>query len=71
MEILAWHPVPRGTVQYERLWYAEPIGTEEVVFESRVFLLSKAKAEELKAPLGDPTQPATGTRAQSRSGARA
>ena len=43
--------------QYDRLWYAEPVGTEEVVFEARVFLLSKAKAEELKAPPGDPTQP--------------
>ena len=48
-----------GDGQYERLWYAEPIGTEEVVFEARVFLLSKAKAEELKAPPGDPTQPQT------------
>ena len=47
----------KGDGQYERLWYAEPIGTEEVVFEARVFLLSKAKAEALKAPPGDPTQP--------------
>ena len=46
-----------GDGPYERLWYAEPIGAEEVVFEARVFLLSKAKAEELKAPPGDPTQP--------------
>ena len=43
--------------QYDRLWYAEPVGTEEVVFEARVFLLSKAKAEELKTTPGDPTQP--------------
>ena len=47
----------KGNGQYDRLWYAEPVGTEEVVFEARVFLLSKAKAEELKAPPGDPTQP--------------
>ena len=46
----------KGNGQYERLWYAEPIGAEEVAFEAHVFLLSKAKAEELKAPPGDPTQ---------------
>ena len=46
-----------GEGQYERLWHAEPIGAEEVAFEARVFLLSKAKAEELKAPPGDPTKP--------------
>ena len=34
--------------QYERLWYAEPIGAEEVAFEPNVFLLTKAKAEALR-----------------------
>jgi Protein of unknown function (DUF499) len=43
--------------QYERLWYAEPIGAEEVAFESSVFLLTKAKAQELKAPETGHPQP--------------
>ena len=34
---------------YERVWYAEPIGAEEVAFESSVFLLTKAKAQQLKS----------------------
>jgi hypothetical protein len=34
---------------YERVWYHEPIGAEEVAFESSVFLLSKAKAQQLKS----------------------
>ncbi len=33
---------------FERLWYAEPINTEEVAFEANVFLLTRSKAEELK-----------------------
>ena len=40
---------------YGRLWYAEPIRQEEVAFESSVFLLTKAKAEELKGT--SPPQP--------------
>ena len=41
---------------YGRLWYAEPIRQEEVAFESGVFLLTKAKAEALKAtPGGSPS----------------
>ena len=36
---------------YERLWFAEPVGAEEVAFEASVFLLTKKKAETLrKAP---------------------
>ena len=42
---------------FERLWYAEPIRDEEVAFEMNVFLLTKAKCEELKVSLGDPVQP--------------
>ena len=39
----------RGNGQYERVWYKEPAG-EEVAFESGIFLLTKAKAEQLQAP---------------------
>ena len=39
----------KGDDQYERLWYAELIGAEEVEFEVSVFLLTKDKAKELKA----------------------
>ena len=42
---------------FERLWYAEPVHAEEVAFEAKVFLLTKVKAEELKATPGDPAQP--------------
>ncbi len=34
---------------YERLWFAEPVGAEEVAFEASVFLLTRARAEELRA----------------------
>jgi len=43
--------------QYCRVWYAEPIGPEEVVFESSVFLLTKTKGQELKAVHGGAPQP--------------
>ena len=33
---------------YERIWHGEAVPTEEVAFESGVFLLTKAKAEELR-----------------------
>ena len=46
---------------YGRLWYAELIHQDEVAFESGVFLLTKAKAEELKAPPGDSTKPQPGS----------
>lgn len=46
--------------QYERLWYAEPIGAEEVAFEASVFLLTKAKAEELRSTPGGQPQPEPG-----------
>lgn len=36
---------------YERLWFVEPVGAEEVAFEPSVFLLTREKAEALrKAP---------------------
>jgi hypothetical protein len=53
---LASAPKPGGG--YERLWFSEPIPSDEIAFESGVVLLKKAKAEELKkkpAPTpGDP-----------------
>lgn len=35
---------------YERVWYGEAVPAEEVAFENGVFLLTKAKAEELLQP---------------------
>ncbi|MBT3398604.1 MAG: ATP-binding protein [Rhodospirillaceae bacterium] len=46
--------------QYERLWHAEPIGTEEVAFEASVFLLTKTKAQELRSKPGGQPQPKPG-----------
>jgi len=37
---------PDGT--YERVWFNEPLGADEVTFESGVFLLLKSKANSLK-----------------------
>ncbi len=34
---------------YERVWFREPVTADEVAFESGVFLLTKAKAQTLKA----------------------
>ena len=49
----------KGGGDYERVWYEEPVGTDEVAFESEVFLLTKAKAERLRASDLDaePAQP--------------
>ena len=55
---LASGPKPEGG--YERLWYSEPITSDEIAFESGVVLLMKAKAEELKkkpAPTPGDTKP--------------
>ena len=62
---LASGPKPEGG--YERLWYSEPVPSDEIAFESGVVLLKKAKAEELKKKpasttgdtkrTGDPRQP--------------
>ena len=43
----------KGDGQYGRLWYAEPVGVDEVAFESGVFLLTKAKAEQLRTTAND------------------
>ena len=40
---------------YDRVWFAEPMSGDEVAFESGVFLLRKAKAQELCDPTCDPT----------------
>ena len=42
---------------YERLWFQEPIGADEVAFEPNVFLLARARAEALRSAPGDPTPP--------------
>ena len=39
------------------MWFAEPIGQEEVAFESSVFLLTRAKAQDLKVPSEPPPLP--------------
>jgi len=47
---------PDGT--YERVWFNEPLGADEVTFESGVFLLLKSKANSLKTlqePVVEPT----------------
>ena len=47
----------RNDGTYSRLWYAEPVRQEDVAFEPDVFLLTQARAKELKATPGDPVQP--------------
>ncbi len=42
---------------FGRWWYEVPIRPEEVTFESSVFLLTKAKAEDLKSRPSDPSIP--------------
>jgi len=45
---------PDGT--YERLWFEELVGTDEILFDSGVFLLTKKKAKILKSRSGiEPT----------------
>ncbi len=50
---------PDGT--YQRVWFCEPMGREEVSFDANVFLLTKANAQALKtkpAPeVPEPTKP--------------
>jgi hypothetical protein len=42
---------------YDRVWFEEPIGQDEVAFESGVFLLLKARAQGLKSVPGGLPQP--------------
>ena len=46
--------------EFQRLWYAEPLGAAEVSFDADVFLLTKAKAEALKECPPDPIPPQPG-----------
>ena len=43
----------KGDGDYERVWFNEPVGVDEVVFESGVLLLTKTKAERLRASVHD------------------
>jgi len=54
-------PKPDGS--FQRVWWKEPIGSEEVVFDDKTFLLMRARAEVLKAVRGEPilAQPPTPT----------
>ena len=38
-----------GNGQYRQVWYKEPLGEEDVVFESGVLLLTKARAEQIRS----------------------
>ncbi|MYD51869.1 MAG: ATP-binding protein [Dehalococcoidia bacterium] len=40
---------------YERVWFREPVEADEVVFESGVFLLTKARAELIRSLSSSPT----------------
>jgi len=51
---------PKPDSSYERVWFNEPVPSDEVAFEPGVFLLKKDKAEVLKAP---PAPPAGKTKA--------
>ena len=46
--------------RFDRLWYAEPLAPEEVAFDANVFLLTKAKAEQLKTKPETPSDPEPG-----------
>jgi hypothetical protein len=55
---------PRGDGTYDRLWHAEPVATDEVLFDPGVFVLTKARAIALKAGLASHVLPEpTGTKA--------
>ena len=41
---------------FDRLWFAEPVAPEEAAFETNVFLLSKAEAEQLEAMPETPSE---------------
>ncbi len=43
----------KGDGRYERFWYEETIGEEEVTFEADVFLLTKARADQLLGIVSD------------------
>ena len=44
--------------RYERIWYAEPVGIEEVAFDRSVFLLTRTRSDELRTlAVREPTPP--------------
>ncbi len=47
---------------YERVWFNEPVGVEEVVFEPQVFLLRRERATDLKQPVVQPPTEPVGER---------
>lgn len=49
----------RADGTYDRLWYKERVGMEEIVFESGVFLLRREKAKALTEPQPGPETPRT------------
>ena len=50
----------RSDGTYEQVWYKEPLPADEVAFESDVYLLRKAKAQELKSGVKPPPPPPPG-----------
>ncbi len=49
---------PRGDGSYERVWHAEAVSADEIVFEPGVFLLAKTRAQALKSGAPPPERPA-------------
>jgi hypothetical protein len=54
----AYHSAASGALQagetYERVWFKEPVSSEEIDFGSESYLLTKAKAQQLKAGISSP-----------------
>ena len=46
---MGWHRVPRAEGRFDRVWYNEVLDRAEVAFEDDVFLIARAKAQELTA----------------------
>ena len=51
----------KGDGEYGRVWYKEPIEAVEVAFESGVFLLTRARAEQIRTAEESLTQTQTGS----------
>ena len=50
--------------EYERLWFREHMGPDEVAFEANVYLVQRAKAEQLRAAASSPEQKQEGDELQ-------
>lgn len=46
-----------GDGEYHRVWHDEVVAPDDVVFEAGMFLLTKAKAKELRSPAPEPDPP--------------